>query len=418
MVTGMDPKRIREDFPIFSRKIGDKPLIYFDNGATSQRPRQVIEAIKEFYEQHNANIHRGLHTLSQEASELYEEAHERVAKFIGAESGEEVIFVRNTSEALNLVAYSLGPAIVDRGDEIVISIMEHHSNLLPWYRLAMLKGAKLKVVDITDDYRLNYAMLEEIVSERTKIVAIVHMSNVLGTINDVRKIAKLAHEHDAVIVVDGAQSVPHMPVNVKDLDIDFLAFSGHKMLGPTGIGVLYGKKELLESMDPFLSGGDMIKEVSCSLNGSCSVVWNRLPWKFEAGTPNIAGGIGLMAAVEYLERIGMGNIRRYEEELTEYALRRMNEELGDHCDIYGPMDIKERGGIISFNIKGIDPHEIALYLDSHGIAVRSGFHCAQPLHERLGLRKGSARASFYLYNLKEEIDVFVNALKELIKSVG
>ena len=245
-------------------------------------------------------------------------------------------------------------------------------------------------------------------------MAITHMSNVLGTINDVRRISKIAHENNALVVIDGAQSVPHFPVDVKKLDVDFLAFSGHKMLGPTGIGVLYGRKELLEAMPPFLLGGDMIREVHCNIDGTCRVGWNKLPWKFEAGTPNIAGGIGLAEAVKYLKKIGMENVRRHEEELTSYALKRMQEEFGDLIDVYGPSDIRVRGGIISFNIKGFDPHEVALYLDSYGIAVRSGFHCAQPLHERLGLEKGSVRASFYIYNTKEEIDAFIDTLKEII----
>ena len=410
----LDVEKIREDFPILSRKINGKRLIYFDNTATSQKPIQVINAIKEFYEKHNANIHRGLHTLSQEASELYEEAHDEVASFIGADGREEIIFVRNTSEALNLLAFTIGLKEVSESDEIIVTIMEHHSNLLPWFTLAKKVKAHLKIVDIKPDYTLNYEMFEELISDKTKIVAITHMSNVLGTINDVKKIARIAHENDALVIIDGAQSVPHLPVNVKELDIDFLAFSGHKMLGPTGIGVLYGRRDLLDAMPPFLLGGDMIRAVHCDISGTCDVIWNKLPWKFEAGTPNIAGGIGLAEAVRYLRKIGMDNVRRHEEELTRYALRRMKEEFEGIINIYGPSRVEVRGGIISFNVEGLDPHEVALYLDEYGIAVRSGFHCAQPLHEMLGLKNGSTRASFYIYNTKEEIDIFITALREII----
>ncbi|MCD6513991.1 MAG: SufS family cysteine desulfurase [Candidatus Odinarchaeota archaeon] len=412
----LNVEEIRQDFPILNRLIEGKRLVYFDNAATSQKPVQVINAIKNFYETFNANIHRGLHKLSQEASEKYEYAHDLVADFIGAKNREEVIFVRNTTEALNLVAYSFELKYLKPGDEIVVSIMEHHSNLLPWFQAAKRTKALLRIVDITNEHKLDYDLLEEVIGPKTKVVAIVHMSNMLGTINDVRKIAKLAHENDALVVVDGAQSVSHLPINVSDLGIDFLAFSGHKMLGPTGIGVLYGRRELLESLDPFLTGGDMISSVRCGLDGKCKIDWNKLPWKFEAGTPNIVGGIGLSAAVEYLKRLGMSKVHEYEKELTRYALKLLDEELNGNIEVYGPKNIDERGGIISFNIKNMDPHVVALYLDEFGIAVRSGFHCTQPLHERLGLDNGSVRASFYIYNTKEEIDYFVDALKQIIES--
>jgi len=410
----LDVEDIRKDFPILNRIINGKKLIYFDNTATSQKPIQVINAIRDFYMNNNANIHRGLHTLSQEASEMYEEAHDVVARFIGAMGREELIFVRNTSEALNLAAMILSDE-VKPGDEIVVTIMEHHSNLLPWIFLARKNNAKIKIINIKSDYTLDYDALEKAINDKTKIVAITHMSNVLGTINDVKMISKIAHNYNAYVVVDGAQSVPHIPVNVRDLDIDFLAFSGHKMLGPTGIGALYCREDILNKANPFLLGGDMIKSVSCKITGECNIIWNDLPWKYEAGTPNIAGGIGFAEAVRYLARLGMENVKKHEEELLSYALKRINEELSDVMDTYGPSDPSRKGGIISFNIKDYDPHTVAMHLDSEGIAIRSGFHCAQPLHEHLGLMDGSARASFYIYNTKEEIDVFIEVLKKLVE---
>lgn len=404
---------IRRDFPILNRVINGKRLIYFDNTATSQKPIQVINAIRDFYLNNNANIHRGLHTLSQEASEMYEEAHDVVARFIGAKGREELIFVRNASEALNLSAMILSSELKAE-DEIIVTIMEHHSNLLPWIFLARRTNARVRIISIKNDYTLDYDALERTISEKTRIVAITHMSNVLGTINDIKLISKMTHDYDAYVVIDGAQSVPHIPVNVKDLDADFLAFSGHKMLGPTGIGALYCREDILDRADPFLLGGDMIKSVSCKITGECNIIWNDLPWKYEAGTPNIAGGIGFAEAVRYLERIGMKNVKRHEEELLRYALKRIDEELSGVIDIYGPSDPRKKGGIISFNIKNHDPHTVAIHLDSEGIAIRSGFHCAQPLHEYLGLMNGSARASFYIYNTKDEIDVFIEALKKLV----
>ncbi len=402
-------EEIRKDFPILERKVHGKRLVYFDNAATTQKPRQVIEAIKRFYEYYNANVHRGFHTLSQEASELYEEAHEVLAKFINAYSWEEVIFCHNTTDALNIVAYAWGLKNINEGDEIVLTVMDHHSNMLPWRNVAAIKGAKIKYVDITDDGYLNYEDLEQKITEKTKVVAFPIMSNVLGTINDVKRIVKLAHEVGAIVVADGAQSVPHMPTNVREMGVDFLAFSGHKMLGPTGTGVLWGRRDLLEEMMPFKVGGDTIKDVTLE-----DVIWHDLPWRFEAGTPNIAGGIGLAEAAKYLMKIGMENVRNHEKELVEYTLKRFGEELEEDVIIHGPLDSEHRGGVVSFNVLGLHHHTVGKALDLFGIAVRTGMHCAHPLHYRLGLR-GTVRASYYIYNTKEEIDYFVEALQKIIE---
>lgn len=408
----LNPYKIREDFPILKRKVNGHPLIYFDNAATSQKPWQVIEAIDDFYEKHNANVHRAVHTLSQEASELYETAHEEVAKFVNARSIEETIFVRGTTEAINLVAYSWGLRSLGKNDEIVISLMEHHSNIVPWEIISKITGFKIRYIDINADGTLNYDSFESLISKRTKLVCISHVSNVTGIVNDVKRIAKIAHENDAMILVDGAQSVPHMPVNVKELDMDFLAFSGHKMLGPTGIGVLYGKRDLLEKMEPFHGGGLMIREVSFNRKtGSCSTTWNALPWKFEAGTPNTEGAVGLMAAVKYLKHLGMENVKKHEQSLTEYALPRMLNCSGS-VEVYGTKNTSAKSGIIPFGVKGLSSHDVALFLDNYGIMVRSGFHCAQPLHELFKL-SSSARASFYVYNTQKEIDRFIEVLKEI-----
>lgn len=407
----LDPYKIREDFPILKRKINDHPLIYFDNAATTQKPRRVIEAIKEFYEKYNANVHRAVHTLSQEASELYENAHEEVAKFINADGVEEIIFVRGTTEAINLVAYAWGLRNLKGEDEVLVTLMEHHSNIVPWETLSKINGFQVKYVEVNDDGTLNYEAFEKAISDKTQIVCLSHVSNVTGVINDVKKVAKIAHGYDALVLVDGAQSVPHLLVDVKDLDIDFFAFSGHKMLGPTGIGVLYGKREILEEMEPFHGGGEMIKEVTFNtVTRRCLISWNDLPWKFEAGTPNICGGVGLMAAIKYLKDIGMENVKAHEETLTEYAMHRMQDR--EKVKIYGPKDASVKCGIIPFSVDGLSSHDVALFLDSHGIMIRSGFHCAQPLHEKFNL-KSSARVSFYIYNTREEIDRFVEVLKEI-----
>ena len=408
----LDPYEVRKDFPILKREINDHCLIYFDNAATTQKPRQVIDAIKDFYENHNANVHRAVYTLSQEASETYESAHEEVANFINAKGIEEIIFVRGTTEAINLIAYAWGLRSLKRDDEIVLSLMEHHSNIVPWEIISKIKGFKIRYIEVNSDGTLNHESFGRLVSKKTKMVCLCQVSNLTGIINDVKRIAKTAHEHGALMLVDGAQSVPHMPVDVKDLDADFVAFSGHKMLGPTGIGVLYGKREILEKLEPFQGGGAMIREVSFNRKTkSCSITWNALPWKFEAGTPNVGGAVGLMEAVRYLKRIGMENVKKHEETLTKYALPRM-QDCCRELEVYGTKDASSKCGIIPFGVKGLSSHDVALFLDNYGIMIRSGFHCAQPLHEVFKL-SSSARASFYIYNTREEIDTFVEVLKEI-----
>jgi cysteine desulfurase/selenocysteine lyase len=407
----LDPHKIREDFPILKRKVNGHPLIYFDNAATSQKPRQVIEAIKDYYENHNANVHRAVHTLSQEASELYETAHEEVARFINAKGMEEIVFVRGTTEAINLVAYSWGCHNLQKGDEVIVSLMEHHSNIVPWEILSKTRGFALTYANVNSDGTLDYEFLEKSITKKTKFVCLSHVSNVTGVINDIKRVAKIAHEHGAMILVDAAQSVPHMPVNVKDLDADFLAFSGHKMLGPTGIGVLYGRKDILERMEPFHGGGEMIREVSFNPTAKhCSITWNDLPWKFEAGTPHTSGGVGLMEAVRYLRKVGMESVKEHEAVLARYTLKRI--QGCKNITVYGPKDASTKCGIVPFGIDGMSSHDIALFLDSYGIMIRSGFHCAQPLHQIFKI-KSSARASFYVYNTREEIDLFTGILKEI-----
>jgi len=403
----LDPYKIREDFPILKRKIRGKDLIYFDNAATTQKPRQVIEKIKEIYGNFYANIHRGIHTLSQEASELYEEAHKIVADFINAKF-EEIIFTRNTTESVNLIAYSYGLNNLKKGDEILLTVMEHHSNIVPWQMVSKKTGAKLVYVKLKEDYTLDLDDFEKKINDKTKIVAITHISNVLGTINPVEEIIKIAHDYGSIIVLDAAQSAPHLPIDVKKLDVDFLAFSSHKMLGPTGIGVLYGKKELLESMEPFLFGGDMIKDVDFY-----DTTWNDLPWKFEAGTSNIVDGIAFSEAIKYLNNIGMENVEKYLKELTKYFLNKFLEL--DGYKLIGSEDPNERSCIFSFIKEGYHPHEIARLLDLEGIAVRSGYHCAHPLMKYLGLfeKGGTVRASLYIYNTKEEIDRFIEVLRKI-----
>ncbi len=407
----LDAYRIREDFPILKRKINNHPLIYFDNAATTQKPKQVIDAISNFYENHNANVHRAVHTLSQEATEMHENARETIAKFVNARDSAEIVFVRGTTEAINLVAYSWGLRNLKSGDEVLVSLMEHHSNIVPWEILSKINGFTVKYAEVNSDGTLNYEDFEGKFSRRTKLACLSQVSNVSGVINDVKRIARVAHDHGALMLVDGAQSVPHMAVDVQDLDVDFLAFSGHKMLGPTGIGVLYGRKELLEQMAPFQGGGEMIKDVSFSREkAQTNISWNTVPWKFEAGTPNICGSIALMAAVNYLERIGMDEVLQHEKALTEYAVKRMRE--CSKVTLHGSNDSSLKCGIIPFNVKGLSSHDVALFCDTYGIMMRSGFHCAQPLHEVFKLQS-SARASFYIYNTREEIDRFVEVLKEI-----
>ena len=408
----LNPYRIREDFPILKRNINNNPLIYFDNAATTQKPRQVIEAIKNFYENHNANVHRAVHTLSQEATELHENAREKIARFINAKDTEEIVFTRGTTEAINLVAYSWGLRNLKKGDEVLVSLMEHHSNIVPWEIISKINGFTIKYAKVNDDGTLDYEDFETKFSNKTKLASLSHVSNVSGVINNVKRIAKIAHEHGALMLVDGAQSVPHMPVDVRDIDADFLAFSGHKMLGPTGIGALYGKKALLEKMAPFQGGGEMIKEVSYNQKtGRCGIDWNDSPWKFEAGTPNICGSVALMEAIKYLENIGMDEVLKHEKMLTEYAVKTM-QSCCTKLVLYGTSDPSLKCGIMPFGIVGLSSHDVALFLDNYGIMIRSGFHCAQPLHQVFKLQS-SARASFYIYNTREEIDRFIEVLKEI-----
>ncbi len=399
----LDGARIREDFPILSRTVYNKRLVYLDNAATSQKPRQVIEALVNYYERSNANIHRAIHCLGEEATAAYEQARAKAAAFINAPSTESIVFTRNTTEAINLVAYSWGRANIGQGDEILLTEMEHHSNLVPWQQLAKEKGAIVRYIPLGEDYTLALDDLSGLLTERTKLVGVTHVSNSLGTINPVDALVREAHRAGAVILVDGAQSVPHLPVDVQAMDADFLAFSSHKMLGPTGVGVLYGRKRLLEEMDPFLGGGEMIKKVTFE-----GATWNDLPWKFEAGTPNIADVIAFGAAIDYLNSLGMENVRVHEMEITEYCQRRLREL--DDLILYGPSDLSRRSGVASFNLSDIHPHDIGTVLDRHGVAIRAGHHCTQPLMRKLGIT-GTARASFYIYNTLEEVDILVDALQ-------
>jgi cysteine desulfurase/selenocysteine lyase len=402
---------LRQDFPILKKKINGNSLVYFDNAATTQKPQQVIDAITDFYENHNGNVHRAVHTLSLEATDIYEKSRERIAKFINAKQPSETIFVRGTTEAINLVAYSWGLNSLCKGDEVLVSLMEHHSNIVPWEIIAKLRGLTIKYAKVNPDGTLDYDDFESKVCNKTKIACLNHVSNVTGVINDVKRIGKIVHDNGALMLVDGAQSVPHMKVDVQDLNIDFLAFSGHKMLGPTGIGVLYGKREVLEKMPPFMGGGEMIKEVSINESKQqCSVSWNELPWKFEAGTPNISGAIGLGEAIKYLESLGMDNVLNHEKELTNYTIEQMKER--SKITIYGPSNLSEKLGIIPFAVEGLSSHDVALFFDNYGIMMRSGFHCAQPLHEFFNLHS-SARISFYIYNTTQEVDRFIEILKEI-----
>ena len=408
----LDTQKLRQDFPILNRKIHGKPLVYLDNAATTQKPRSVIEALSHYYETTNANIHRGVHTLSEEATDQYEAVREKVARFINAPDHDpsQILFTRNATEAINLAARAWGGANLTQGDEILLTVMEHHSNLIPWYLIAKEKGAKTIFVDINDDGCLGMEEYRKKLGPRTKIVALTQVSNVLGTINPVKEIVKLAHEAGAVILVDGAQSIPHMPVDAQELDADFLAFSAHKMLGPTGVGVLYGRRSLLEKMPPFLGGGEMISKVVLG-----SAEWNELPWKYEAGTPNIADVIAFGAAIDYLESVGMSEIRQHEKELVSYGLKALT-RIGDIM-IYGPTSTQDHAGVISFNLGSLHPHDVSQVLDRCGIAIRAGHHCAQPLMRRLGV-VATTRVSFYLYNHAQEIDALVEGLKEAEKFFG
>ncbi|MBM7096988.1 cysteine desulfurase [Bacillus sp. H-16] len=398
---------VRKQFPILDQEVNGQPLVYLDSAATSQKPVQVIEKLDDYYRRYNSNVHRGVHTLGTLATDGYEGARDKVRNFIGASSTEEIVFTRGTTTAINFVASSYGRANVGPDDEIVITPMEHHSNIIPWQQLAKATGATLKYLELNDDGTIAMDKLGNTITDRTKIVAVMQVSNVLGAINPVKKIAQAAHKHGAVMLVDGAQSTPHMKVDVQDLDCDFFAFSAHKMCGPTGIGVLYGKKALLENMEPVEFGGEMIDFV-----GLQESTWKELPWKFEGGTPIIAGAIGLGAAIDFLEDIGLENIEKHEHDLAQYALGRLEEM--DGVTVYGP---KHRTGLVTFNCDDVHPHDVATVLDADGIAVRAGHHCAQPLMKWLDVT-ATARASFYLYNTKDDVDVFIKGLTKTKEYFG
>ncbi|GGI98764.1 cysteine desulfurase SufS [Alicyclobacillus cellulosilyticus] len=399
----MDVAAVRRDFPILQQTVNGHPLVYLDNAATSQKPRPVIEAIRHYYETYNANVHRGVHTLGTKATEAYELAREKVARFIHAPSAEQVIFTRGTTESINMIAYGFARPRLGPGDEIVTTAAEHHSNLVPWQQVARATGAALKFIPLQPDGTISLDDVRRTVTPATKLVAIAHVSNVLGTIHPVREIAEIAHAAGAVVVVDGAQSVPHLPTDVQAMDCDFLAFSGHKMCGPTGIGVLYGKRKWLDEMEPTYFGGEMIDVVELHQS-----TWKETPWKFEGGTPIIAGAIALGVAVDYLTGIGMEAIRQHDRALTAYALERLRRVEG--ITVYGPARAEQRGGLVTFNLEGVHPHDLATVLDAEGIAIRAGHHCCQPLMRWLGV-PATARASFYLYNTEQDIDALVNALQ-------
>ncbi|MGM0167380.1 aminotransferase, class V [Enterococcus sp. AZ135] len=398
-----DFSTIRKDFPILFQEVNDEPLVYLDNAATTQKPTQVLDVLRHYYEHDNANVHRGVHTLAERATEDYENSREKVRGFINAKETAEVLFTRGTTTGLNWLARSYGDAFIKAGDEIVISYMEHHSNIIPWQQLVERKGATLRYLPLTDEGFIDMDAAKEIINEKTAIVSLAYVSNVLGVINPIKELAEMAHVNDAVMVVDGAQAAPHMTVDVQALDADFFAFSGHKMCGPTGIGVLYGKREWLEQMEPVEFGGEMIDFVNLY-----DSTWKELPWKFEAGTPNIAGAIALGGAIDYLNEIGMENIHHYEQELVAYVLPKLHEIGG--ITTYGPQDPEHHTGVIAFNLDGIHPHDVATALDMEGVAVRAGHHCAQPLMNYLNL-PATARASFYFYNTKEDADRLIEAIK-------
>jgi cysteine desulfurase/selenocysteine lyase len=406
-----DVSAVRNDFPILSRQVNGKPLVYLDNAATSQKPQSMIDALVDYYSGYNSNVHRGVHTLSMEATDAYEAARQKIATFINAPSPDNLIFVRNTSEAINLVAYSWAAANLKKGDRVVSTELEHHSNLVPWQHAVAEAGAELKLMKMAEDYSLDTSELDELLTPQTKLVAFTQMSNVLGTITPAKEIVAAAHRVGALALVDAAQSVPHIAVDVQDLDCDFLAFSGHKMAGPMGIGVLYVKGEVLEQMEPFMRGGEMVLEVTYE-----KATWADLPMKFEAGTPSVADSIGLGAAVDYLTALGMDNIRQHEVELTTYALERFKEL--EEITTYGSTDMSIRGGVVSFTMGDVHPHDIGQVLDQAGVAIRTGHHCAMPLvRSRLHL-PATARASFYLYNTEAEVDALIDGLKTTLRFFG
>jgi cysteine desulfurase / selenocysteine lyase len=395
------PATIRNDFPILRQRVNGKPLVYLDSAATSQKPRQVLETLVRYYEEYNSNVHRGVYSLAERATAEYEAAREKVARFLGAADPGEIVFTRNVTEALNLVAYAWGWRHLQAGDEILLTEMEHHSNLVPWQLVAAARGARVRHIPFDDHGRLILEDLDRLLTERTKVVSVVHVSNTLGTVNPVSEIARAARARGALVVVDGAQSAPHRPVNVRALGADVFGFTGHKMLAPMGIGGLWARRALLEEMAPFLGGGEMISDVWLD-----HATWNEVPWKFEAGTPNVGGAIALGAAVDYLARLGMDAVAAHEKDITRYALERLREVPGLH--ILGP-EVDERGGVVSFVMDGVHPHDVAQVLDTEGVCVRAGHHCTKPLHRKLGLG-ASTRASFYLYTIPEEIDALTRAL--------
>jgi len=405
-----DLASIRRDFPVLKREVNGKPLVYLDNAATSQKPVQVIAELTRYYRDFNANIHRGVHTLSQEATTAYEGTRETVRKFINAYSTDEIIFTRNTTESINLVANTYGRAFLQPGDEVVISEIEHHSNIVPWQLLRDERGIVLRYIPMLPDGTLDMDEARRLIGPRTKFLGITQMSNALGTIVPLEELIELAHRHGAVVLVDGAQSVPHLPTDVRALGADFLAFSAHKMLGPTGVGVLWGRRELLEAMPPFLGGGDMILTVSMEQS-----TWNDLPHKFEAGTPNIADVIAFGSAIDYLDALGMDAVRKHERELMEYAVTKLIDLPG--ITLYGPTDLDQRGGVISFGLEGVHPHDIGQVLDTHGVAIRTGHHCAQPVMTHLEIA-ATARASFYIYNTTDEVDALTDAVTEAARFFG
>lgn len=401
----LDVELIRRDFPILQRMIHNKPLVYLDNAATSQKPLAVTDAIVEYYHGHNANVHRSIHTLGDEATTRFEEAREKTRRFINAPTVQSIVFTRNATEAINLVAYAWGWQHVKEGDEIVLSVMEHHSNLIPWQMLAQATGVTLRFIDIDDEGLLRWDDVQRLIGEKTKLVALTQMSNVLGTINPIREIGEIAHAYGALMLVDGAQSVPHMPVDVQKLDCDFLAFSSHKMLGPMGVGILYARPAVLENMGPFLGGGHMISHVELR-----EATYNVAPWRWEAGTPDIGGVFAFGVAIDYLEGLGMEAVRQHDVDLMDYAIGTLEKIPG--ITVYGPHDASKRGGALAFNYENIHSHDVATTLDYHGIAVRAGHHCAQPLMKRLGV-EATARASFYVYNRREEVDALADGIREL-----
>ncbi len=405
-----DVKKIREDFPILHQTVNGKPLVYLDNSATSQKPLSVIESMDTYYREYNANVHRGIYAISERASEAYETARKKVGRFINARSWREVVFTRNATESINLVAYTWGQVNIKAGDVILTSEMEHHANLVPWQQLAARTGATLKFIPVDERGYLDMATFDQLLTSEVKLVAITQMSNTLGTITPIGDIVQKAHAVGALVLLDGAQAVPHMPTDVQAFDCDFLAFSGHKMMGPTGIGILWARKEILAEMPPFMSGGDMIKKVTYD-----GADWNDLPWKFEAGTPAIAEAIGLGYAVDYLKELGMHNVRQHEIALTTYALDRLGQVEG--LRMYGPLEPTARGGAIAFTLGNIHAHDVAAVLDGEGVAVRAGHHCTMPLHDKLGLQ-ATARASFYIYNLPEEVDRLADALDKTRELLG